>query len=85
MSENDVGTMFLAIPIVAILACVAVTWIKAKHGLIETSAQLTKKIEAELATRDARIAEQAERIKVLERIVTDRPTELNREIDRLRA
>lgn len=61
------------------------TWIKAKHGLIETSAQITKKLEAELAIRDARIAEQAERIKVLERIVTDTPTTLDREIDRLRA
>ncbi|HEX5045907.1 MAG TPA: hypothetical protein VFX89_02205 [Gammaproteobacteria bacterium] len=85
MNEYAVGTMLFAIPLVAILAGVAVTWIKAKHGLIETSAQLTKKLEAELATRDARIAEQAERIKVLERIVTDQPTQLDRDIDRLRA
>ena len=85
MNEYVVGAVLFAIPIFAIIGGVAVTWIKAKHGLLETSEQLNKKLQAELAARDATIAEHAERLKVLERIVTDSATQLDRQIDRLRA
>jgi hypothetical protein len=85
MNEYVVGAVLFAIPIVGIIGGVAVTWIKAKHGLLETSEQLSKKLQAELAVRDATIAEHAERLKVLERIVTDSATQLDRQIDRLRA
>ena len=85
MNEYLVGVTLFAIPIVAIIGGVVVTWIKAKHGLLETSEQLNKKLQAELAARDATIAEHAERLKVLERIVTDSATQLDRQIDRLRA
>jgi hypothetical protein len=83
VNEYVVATTLFAIPIVGMIAGVVITWIKAKHGLLETSAQLTKKLETELAARDAVIADQAERLKVLERIVTDSPTQLEREIRRL--
>jgi hypothetical protein len=83
MNEYVVATTLFAIPIAGIIGGVIVTWIKAKHGLLETSEQLTKKLETELAARDAVIADQAERLKVLERIVTDSPTQLDRELKRL--
>jgi hypothetical protein len=78
-----VGAMLFAIPIVAIIGGVIATWIKAKHGLVETADGIRKRLDAELAKRDAKIAEYGERLKVLERIVTDNATQVDREIDRL--
>ncbi len=85
MNEYLVGVTLFLIPIVGIIGGVVVTWIKAKHGLLETSEQLNKKLHDELAARDRTIAEYGERLKVLERIVTDSPTELDREFRRLKA
>lgn len=80
-----VGAMLFAIPIVAIVGGVIATWIKAKHGLLETADGIRRCLDAELAKRDAKIAEYGERLKVLERIVTDNATQVDREIGRLRA
>ena len=46
---------------------------------------VAKQIEVALAERDATIANLEERVRVLERIATDRTSRLNEEIDRLRA
>jgi hypothetical protein len=46
---------------------------------------VAKQIEVALAERDATIADLEERVRVLERIATDRKSRLNEEIDRLRA
>jgi hypothetical protein len=46
---------------------------------------VAKQIEVALADRDATIANLEERVRVLERIVTDRSTRLSEEIERLRA
>jgi hypothetical protein len=77
------GALVFLIPIVALIAGVVTTWIRAKHGLLETTDTLTKKLEAELAERDARIAAQEERIRVLERIATDESAGRIREFERL--
>lgn len=76
---------------------VVTTWIRAKHGYpVEdslgghvhasggSSKDLTRKLEAELVKRDETIRKLEERVRVLERIVTDRSTTISEEIDRLR-
>ncbi len=76
---------------------IVTTWIRAKHGYSiegtwgnevqpsnQTSDAVTKQLEAELAVRDATIANLEERLRVLERIVTDRSDELSSEIEQLR-
>jgi hypothetical protein len=76
---------------------VVTTWIRAKHGYpvedslgghVHASGMGSKnfigKLEAELAKRDETIRKLEERVRVLERIVTDRSTTINEEIDRLR-
>lgn len=78
------GALLFGVPIVALIAGVAITWIKAKHGLLETSDQFNKRLEAELAKRDATIAAQEERLRVLERIAIDESRPLNRELEKLR-
>jgi len=75
---------------------VVTTWIRAKHGYpLEDSLgghvnragrpDVEKKLSDELAKRDATVAKLEERIRVLERIVTDRSAKLDDEFDRLRA
>jgi len=75
---------------------VVTTWIRAKHGYpLEDSLgghvdraghpDVEKKLNDELAKRDATVAKLEERIRVLERIVTDRSAKLDDEFDRLRA
>ena len=86
--------IWVLIPIAAIFAGVATTWIRARHGYPLDSrrhgrrgAGATEEIEtlkSSLATRDATIAKLEERVRVLERIATDRPTALREEIERLR-
>lgn len=77
------GVVLFAIPIVAIVAGVMITWIKARHGLLETSAELNDRLQSELSARDEKIAEHEERIRVLERIVTDDGAKLMREMGSL--
>lgn len=74
---------------------VLTTWIRARHGYpIEDGMggavhrtdpkQTEKRLNEQLAERDAKIANLEERVQVLERIVTRRP-DLDEEFDRLRA
>jgi hypothetical protein len=76
----------------------ASTWIRAKHGYpLEDhggwwpgheqrgSQQRVESLKAELAARDKAIADLEARVRVLERIATDRPQDLSDEIERLRA
>jgi len=80
------------------VACIVNTWIRAKHGYsVEGTwgnevrppnhkpGAARKRLETELATRDATIANLEERLRVLERIVTDRSDELSSEIEQLRS
>lgn len=93
----NAANSWILIPIFGILAWVVTTWIRARHGYpLEDSSMggdekifgphLSKQeLKAELAARDRTLAELEERVRVLERIVTDRTAELDQEIDRLRA
>jgi hypothetical protein len=85
--------VWVLIPIAAILSGVATTWIRARHGYPldrrpgRRSSGAVEEIEtlkSSLAARDATIAKLEERVRVLERIATDRPTALREEIERLR-
>lgn len=76
----------------------ASTWIRAKHGYPldrhggwspaheqRGSKQRRESYEAELEARDKVISDLEARVRVLERIVTDKHADLNEEIERLRA
>jgi hypothetical protein len=86
--------IWVLIPITAILAGVVTTWIRARHGypLDKRAARRGEwpqsnglaELKATVAARDATIAKLEERVRVLERIATDRPASLREEIDRLR-
>jgi hypothetical protein len=87
--------VWVLIPIAAILSGVATTWIRARHGYPLDSrrhgrrgaggaAEDIETLKSSLAARDATIAKLEERVRVLERIATDRPTALREEIERLR-
>ena len=87
--------VWVFIPIVAILAGVATTWIRARHGYPLESRRHGRHgrgeavgeietLKTSLASRDATISKLEERVRVLERIATDKSTALREEIDRLR-
>jgi hypothetical protein len=90
MHENWIWVL---IPITAILAGVLTTWIRARHGYPLDrrgarrgewpQANELEQLKATVAARDAMIAKLEERVRVLERIATDRPASLREEIDRL--
>jgi hypothetical protein len=85
---------WVLIPITAILAGVVRTWIRARHGypLDRRAARRGEwpktndlaDLKQTVAVRDATIAKLEERVRVLERIATDKPAALRDEIDRLR-
>jgi hypothetical protein len=85
--------VWVAIPITAILAGVVTTWIRARHGYpldrrgrgggLPQYSEIAGLKDA-VASRDAIIAKLEERVRVLERIATDKPAALRDEIDRLR-
>ena len=91
MSNNWI---WIVIPISAIFAGVARTWIRARHGYsLDPSPRRSRHGEGReelhtlkdaLAARDATIAKLEERVRVLERIATDKASALRDEIDRLR-
>lgn len=93
----NAGTIWVLIPIFGILGWVITTWIRARHGYpLDDSSwggddkifgpqMSNKELKEELAARDKTIADLEERVRVLERIVTDKATELGEEIERLRA
>jgi hypothetical protein len=86
--------IWVLIPITAILAGVLTTWIRARHGYPldrrggrsgewPQAPELTE-LKQTLAAREATIAKLEERVRVLERIATDKPAALRDEIERLR-
>jgi hypothetical protein len=85
--------VWVAIPITGILAGVLTTWIRARHGYpLDRHGRRGEwpqggeiaDLKAAVASRDAIIAKLEERVRVLERIATDKPASLRDEIDRLR-
>ena len=85
------GAFFVPVMVVPFIAWVAITWIRAKHGYpIEDGAGRTvhrslspdavaDQVRQALASRDATIAKLEERVRVLERIVTDDRYELKQQ------
>lgn len=71
----------LLIPIVAILAGVFSKWMKLKERQLETQTQLTAEKTAQYAAHTERLEE---RVRVLERIATDKGVDLADEIEALR-
>jgi hypothetical protein len=89
----DHNWVWVAIPITGILAGVLTTWIRARHGYpLDRHGRRGEwpqggeiaDLKAAVASRDAIIAKLEERVRVLERIATDKPATLRDEIDRLR-
>ena len=89
----DHNWVWVAIPITGILAGVLTTWIRARHGYpLDRHGRRGEwpqggeiaDLKAAVASRDAIIAKLEERVRVLERIATDKPAPLRDEIDRLR-
>ncbi len=71
----------LSIPIVAIVAGVFSKWMKLKERQMEAQTQLTAEKTAQYAAHTERLEE---RVRVLERIATDRGVDLANEIEALR-
>jgi ABC-type phosphate transport system auxiliary subunit len=71
----------LSIPIVAILSRVATRWMKLKERQLEAQTQLTAEKTAQYAAHTERLEE---RVRVLERIATDKGVDLSDEIEALR-
>jgi hypothetical protein len=94
----NMAWVWVFIPIVAILAGVASTWIRVRHGypvrghggrrgrwhIPEADPSELQTVKAALAKAEGSIANLKERVQVLERIATDRSAELRDQIDRLR-
>lgn len=87
----------IGIGLFATIGGITTTWIRAKHGYpLDDSMgrrvyrgdsgreHAARQIDSALAERDALIAKLEERVRVLERIVTDEPGRLAAEIDGLR-
>ena len=71
----------MLIPIVAILAGVATRWIKMKEKQLEKQTAMTAEKAAQSASQTERLEA---RMRVLERIATDRGIDLSDEIEALR-
>lgn len=82
----DIGILVpvfaMAIPIVAILGGVASKWIKMKERQIAAQTELGAEKAAQYAAQMERMEQ---RLRVLERIATDRGQDLAQEIDSLRS
>ena len=82
MSPFLIPIFALTIPIVAILAAtVFKPWLDFKKRQLELEAQMTAEKAAQYAAHTERLEQ---RMRVLERIVTDKGIDLAEEIDRLR-
>jgi hypothetical protein len=93
----NMGWVWVFIPIVAILAGLASTWIRVRHGypvrghgggrgrwhMPDADASEVQTVKAALAKAEDKIASLEQRVRVLERIATDRSADLRQEIDRL--
>jgi hypothetical protein len=89
---HESNWVWVLIPLFAIAAGTARMWIRARHGypldrrgVPSRSADEIERLKASIQSRDATIAKLEERVRVLERIATDRPTALREEIERLRS
>jgi len=72
----------LSIPIVAIVSATIIRpWLKLKERQMELEAQMTAEKAAQYAGHTERLEQ---RMRVLERIVTDKGLDLSNEIERLR-
>lgn len=71
----------LSIPIVAILARVFSKWLKIKERQLEQQSTMTAEKTAQYAAHTERLEA---RMRVLERIITDKGVDLSDEIDALR-
>ena len=92
----NVGAFFVPVTVLFFVAWIVNTWIRAKHGYplgggaggqVHRSASpdaVADQVREALASRDATIARLEERVRVLERIVTDEPRRVAREIESLR-
>lgn len=89
----NVYWVWLIVPAYFLLAWVATTWIRARYGLensaidekVFASSGATRRMSAALDLRDRKIATLEDRVRVLERIATDRESALREEFERLRA
>ena len=72
----------LSIPIVAVVSATVIRpWLKLQERKLELEAQMTAEKAAQYAAKTERLEQ---RMRVLERIVTDKGIDLSNEIDRLR-
>jgi ABC-type phosphate transport system auxiliary subunit len=72
----------LSIPIVAVVSATVIRpWLKLQERKLELEAQMTAEKAAQYAAKTERLEQ---RMRVLERIVTDKGVDLSNEIDRLR-
>jgi hypothetical protein len=93
MSWGDPETILLIIAI-STLGWVANNWIRARHGYAledewggktgKAETETTRKLTAENAELREQLAHFADRVKVLERIVTDKSTNVAAQIEALR-
>lgn len=77
------GTVWVLIPLAAIFAGFVLALLRGR-GSAAARAEL-ESLRAAMAARDTAVVSLEERVRVLERIVTDRSTALRDEIERLRA
>lgn len=77
----DHGTLALMVPIMALSIPFFAIWTKHQRRIEEIRARTQSEIAAQASAQTARLEE---RVRVLERILTDRGTSLAAEIDALR-
>jgi len=87
--------IWILVPLYGVLGWISTTWIRARHGYpladgrgrpVHQSAPLRDKIKelkAAVKSRDGVVAELEHRVRVLERIATDRSEQLRVDIERL--
>jgi ABC-type phosphate transport system auxiliary subunit len=81
MSPFIVPVMALMIPIVAILFAAFKSWLRLKERQLEATNTLTAEKTAQYAAQTERLEQ---RVRVLERIITDRGMDLTDQIEALR-
>jgi hypothetical protein len=92
----NIGAFVVPVTALFFIAWIVNTWIRAKHGYplgdgaggqVHRGASpdaIADQVREALASRDATIARLEERVRVLERIVTDEPRRVAHEIESLR-
>jgi hypothetical protein len=76
------GTLALMIPIISLMIPMLAIWAKHRRQIEEIRAEATAEKAAQYAANNQRLEE---RVRVLERIITDRGTSLAHEIEALRS